>query len=179
MCAKTIVLVEEPTVPLDGPFYSHEREVVISGKEAFVAWHGATKLAEKTAEVADVLDVGRLAEELRETYSRFGWGIIEVRTSNIDENELTMIMRDSPLARGVKSNGPVCWHVRASIEVIVSNILAVKATAFEVACETVNSSYCEFRVSWEVPRSSIVEGQGPLGLEAFSQRQIRLLGKLP
>jgi predicted hydrocarbon binding protein len=172
MSAKTIVLLEDQTVAPDCLRYPYEREVVISGKEAFVVWHGVAEIAgkaggEKLAEAVETLDVDRLAEELRETYSRFGWGRIEVRTHNVHKNELTMIMRDSPLVGGVKSKGPVCWHVRASIEVIVSNILAVQATAFEVACETANRKYCEFRVSWELPQPSIVESQGRRGLRGF------------
>jgi predicted hydrocarbon binding protein len=172
MSAKTIVVLQDQTVTRDDLRYPYEREVVISGKEAFVVWHGAAEIAgkaggQKLAEAVDTLDVDRLAEELRETYSRFGWGSIEVRTSNIHKNQLTMIMRDSPMVEGVKSKGPVCWHVRASIEVIVSNILAVEATAFEVACETVNRNYCEFKVTWELPRSSIVESQGRRGLRGF------------
>jgi len=172
MSAKTIVLVKEQANPREELSYPYEREVVISGKEAFVVWHGVSEIAgkargEKLAEAADTLDVDRLAEELRETYSRFGWGTIEVRTHNVHKNELTMIMRDSPTVEGVKSKGPVCWHVRASIEVIVSNILAVQATAFEVACETANRKYCEFKVTWKVPQPSFIESPGRRGLRGF------------
>jgi predicted hydrocarbon binding protein len=172
MSAKTIVLLQDQTAASEGRCYPYEREVVISGKEAFVVWRGAFENAgmvaeEKLGEKSDTLDVDRLAEELRETYSRFGWGSIEVRTHNIHKNELTMIMRDSPMVKGAKSKGPVCWHVRASIEVIVSNILAVQASAFEVACETVNRSYCEFKVSWELPQPPIIESPGRRGLRGF------------
>jgi predicted hydrocarbon binding protein len=172
MSAKTIVLVKEQANPREELSYPYEREVVISGKEAFVVWHGAAKVAgqdfeETLEETVETLDVDRLAEELRETYSRFGWGRIEVRTHNVHKNEVTMIMRDSPLVGGAKSKGPVCWHVRASIEVIVSNILAVQATAFEVACETANRKYCEFKVSWVLPQPSIIESPGRRGLRGF------------
>jgi predicted hydrocarbon binding protein len=172
MSARTTVIGEYPTIGGERLGDSYQRQVVISGKEAFVVWHGYAKIAEKTeeedfAQAANALDVDRLAEELRATYSRFGWGRIEIRTSNIHKNELTVIMRDSPMVRGVKSEGPVCWHVRASIEVIVSNILAVQATAIEVACETVNRNYCEFKVSWELPEMAIGETQGRRGLRGF------------
>src|SRR5712664_3685569 len=67
---------------------THEREVMILGKEAYVVWHGSCKVVDKTGEEgvterASALDVDRLGEELRETYSRFGWGGIEVRNLDI------------------------------------------------------------------------------------------------
>jgi predicted hydrocarbon binding protein len=172
MSAKTLVLAKEQPDPGEELDHPYESEVMISGNEAFVVWQRPSEMAGKSgeespAETAGISDFDRLTQDLRETYSRFGWGRIEVSTSNIHKNELTMKMRDSPMVEGIKGNGPACWHVRASIEVIVSNILAVQATAFEVACETANHRYCEFKVTWELPQTTIVESPGRGGLRKF------------
>jgi len=180
MSAKTSVVDQYPATAGEGFGNDHEREVAIAGKEALVVWHGAATIVresgdEKLAEVALALDADRLAEELRETYGRFGWGTIEVCNLDVQGNELTVVMRDSPIFGGASNGGPVCWHVRASIEVIVSAILAVKATAFEVACEAVNRDYCEFRVSWDLPQPSSEEtrGRGARGVFTTANTLIR------
>jgi predicted hydrocarbon binding protein len=166
---QTSQLTEYPSVFGEGSGDSYERIVTIAGGQAFVSWHatndeGGRQEKETLQEETNAFDVDRLSEELRETYTRFGWGRIEVRTPDIHKNELTVVMRDSPGVKCLSEKGPACWHVRASIEVIVSNVLGVQAEAFEVACEATNRRFCEFKVRWTLPNIVSQEPRGPRGL---------------
>jgi hypothetical protein len=154
MSFTTTVVGAYPTFAGAEPVGTYERKVTISAKEAYVVWHGSANTEgviapEEASKEGLGSDAERLAVGLRETYGRFGWGSIEVCNLGAHKNELTIVMRHLPTPGPSSENGSECWHVRASIEVIVSAILAVKGTAFEVACKAVYRDHCEFKVSWE------------------------------
>jgi predicted hydrocarbon binding protein len=134
----------------------YENEVTILGTGAFVIWYNAGKAVGKTegekfAALVNTMGIDQLAQELGKTYAQLGWGRIEIRDIDLLRNEVTIIMRNSPMVRGIADKEPRCWYVRGFMEGIVSVILGVDATAFEVACEAVNRDHCEFRVSWKMP----------------------------
>ncbi len=136
----------------------YEHEVTILGTGAFVIWYNAGKAVGKTegakfAGLVNTLGIDQLAQELSRTYAQLGWGRIEIRDIDIMRNEITIILRNSPMVRGVSDKEPRCWYVRGFMEGIVSVILGVEATAFELACEAVNRDRCEFKVSWKLPTS--------------------------
>jgi hypothetical protein len=156
MSSRTTVVGQQPAFEGGPPGDEYRRTVTVSSREAFVIWHGSAKINGRTGQEESAssdrrLEVDRLAEELCKIYGRLGWGSIEVCNLDIKENALTIVMRPSAGGRLESHRGFDCWHVRASIEVIVSAILAVKASAFEVACEAINRDYCGFKVTWEAP----------------------------
>jgi hypothetical protein len=156
MSTRTTVVGQHPTPDGGPPGDRYQRKVAVFSREAFVIWHSTAKVNGRTAQEESEssgrrFEVDRLAEELCKIYGRLGWGSIEVCNLDINENELTIVMRPPAGARLDSHKGSEWWYVRASIEVIVSAILAVKASAFEVACEAINRDYCTFKVTWEAP----------------------------
>jgi predicted hydrocarbon binding protein len=134
----------------------YQGEVTMLDTGAFVIWYNAGKAVGRTegqkfAGMANSMGIDELAQELSKTYSQLGWGRIEIQEIDILKNEVTIIMRNSPMVRGVSDKQPRCWYVRGFMEGIVSALLGVEATAFERSCEAVNRDHCEFKVSWKLP----------------------------
>lgn len=142
----------------------YESEVSLLGTGAFVIWYNAGKTVGKNegAKFADLIaEVGidQLASELSKTYQKLGWGTIQVKDIDLGANEVKIVMRNSPMVRGVTDNQSRCWYVRGFMEGIVSAILGVAATAYEMTCEAVNGDHCEFKVTWKLEAG----GAQPLG----------------
>jgi len=136
----------------------YEHEVAILGTGAFVIWYNAGKAVGKTEGVKfsafiDSLGIDQLAQELGRTYNQLGWGRIEVKEIDLMKNEVHITMRNSPMVRRVKDTEPRCWYVRGFMEGIISSILGVEATAFELNCEAVNGDHCEFKAVWKAESS--------------------------
>ena len=134
----------------------YESEVSILGTGAFVIWYNAGKTVGRTegskfAELISEVGVDQLANELSKTYSKLGWGQIQVGNVDLINSEIKIVMRNSPMVRGIADKEPRCWYVRGFMEGMVSTILGVEANAFEVACEAVNRHHCEFKVNWKMP----------------------------
>jgi predicted hydrocarbon binding protein len=103
----------------------------------------------KFADLINDLGIHHLARELSQSYSKLGWGTIQVGDVDILRNEVKIVMRNSPMVRGVRDKDSRCWYVRGFMEGMVSSILGVEATAFELSCEAVNGDHCEFKVTWK------------------------------
>jgi predicted hydrocarbon binding protein len=134
----------------------YEAEVAILGTGAFVIWYNAGKYVgkiegKKFAKLIEELGIDQLAKELSASYAKLGWGTIEVGEVDLLRNELTITMRNSPMVRGVSDKESRCWYVRGFMEGLVSSVLGVEATAFELTCEAVNGNHCEFKTTWKPP----------------------------
>lgn len=140
----------------------YENEAKILGTGAFVIWYNAGKAVGATegtkfAGLVESVGIDRLAEELRKTYSQLGWGKIEIGDIDLIGNEVTIKMQNSPMVRGVSDKEPRCWYVRGFMEGIITAILGVEATAFELVCEAVNHDHCEFKATWKLPTAPDAE----------------------
>jgi predicted hydrocarbon binding protein len=133
----------------------YEMEAAVLKSGAFVIWYNAGKTVgttegKKFAGLLDDLGIDRLAEELSKSYSKLGWGFIQVGEIDLVKNEVGIVMRNSPMVRGVSATEPRCWYVRGYMEGMISSILGAEATAFELSCEAVNGDHCEFKVTWKL-----------------------------
>jgi predicted hydrocarbon binding protein len=134
----------------------YDNEAKMMGTGAHVIWYNAGKAVGKTegekfAGLIESVGVDHLADELAKTYSQLGWGMIELRDIDLLKSEVVMIMRNSPMIRGVSAKEPQCWYVRGFMEGIVSSILGVETTVFELTCEAMNHDHCEFKAVWKMP----------------------------
>lgn len=125
---------------------------------AYVLWYNAGKTVgttegKKFSELIDEIGIDQLAKELGNSYSKLGWGLIEVGEINLLKSEVRIVMRNSPMVRGVSAKEPRCWYVRGFMEGMISSILGAEATAFELSCEAVNGDHCEFVVNWKLGTS--------------------------
>jgi predicted hydrocarbon binding protein len=133
----------------------YEMEAAVLQSGAFVIWYNAGKTVgttegRKFAELINDIGIDQLAKELSKSYSKLGWGFIKVGEIDLLKNEVGIIMRNSPMVRGVSAKEPRCWYVRGFMEGMISSILGAEATAFELACEAVNGDHCEFKVAWKL-----------------------------
>ncbi len=134
----------------------YESEVSVLGTGAFVIWYNAGKTVGKTegkkfANLADEVGIDQLAAQLAHTYNKLGWGAIKIEEIDLLHNEARISMHNSPMVRNTVDEEPRCWYVRGYIEGMVSTLLAVEATAYELACEAVNGVKCELKVTWKPP----------------------------
>jgi predicted hydrocarbon binding protein len=132
----------------------YAQEVMMLGTGAFVIWYNVGRAiglveGQKFAGMVETTGINDLAQNLGRTYNHLGWGVIEIGEIDLRSNEITITMRNSPMVRGVSNKEPQCWYVRGFMEGMVSSLLGVDATAFEVTCEAVNRSHCEFKVGWK------------------------------
>jgi len=137
----------------------YEREVAMLQSGACVIWHNAGKTVgategRKFSELVDEVGIDKLAEELSSSYSKLGWGLIEVGEINLLKSEVRIVMRNSPMVRGVSAQEPRCWYVRGFMEGMISSILGAEAMASELSCEAVNGDHCEFVVTWKLATSA-------------------------
>ena len=134
----------------------YESEIAILGTGACVIWYNAGQAVGKTegkkfAALIEEIGIDQLAQELSSSYSKLGWGTIQVGDIDLARNEVKIIMRNSPMVRGVLGQDSRCWYVRGFMEGIIASILGVEVTAYELTCEAVNGKHCEFKATWKLP----------------------------
>ena len=132
----------------------NRQEELMFGSGSFVIWYNAGKAVGRTdghrfARLLDKMDLAQMAIYLKDVYSKYGWGFIEIRSVDIDKGEIIFTVKNSPLVRGFTSSEPRCWFVRGFVEGNASEILGTEVVATEVRCQAVSGDHCEFRLRWE------------------------------
>ncbi len=132
----------------------NREEEAMLGSGSFVIWYNAGKAVGRTdgrryAELMGTMEIQAVADYLRETYTRRGWGEVKFGGIDLTSGVLLFSVRNSPLARGITAKEPRCWFVRGFVEGLTSELLGTECIAAEVACQTVNGRQCEFRLRWE------------------------------
>jgi predicted hydrocarbon binding protein len=132
----------------------NRQEEATLGSGSHVIWYNAGKAVgkkdgQKYAHLMKTMEVQDLADYLKETYTRYGWGSVWFAGVDVASGELLFTVRNSPLARGIRSKEPRCWFVRGFVEGLTSELLGTECIAAETACQTVNGRQCEFRLSWD------------------------------
>lgn len=133
----------------------NKQEELMLGTGSSVIWYNSGKAVGKTdgekyAGLMKTMEVQDMAEYLKETYSRYGWGFVTFGGIDMNSGQLIFTVRNSPLVRGIRGKEPRCWFVRGFVEGLVSEILGTEVTALEVACQAVNGNHCEFRLVWDL-----------------------------
>ena len=131
----------------------NKQEEMMLGTGSWVIWYNSGKSVGKTdgqkyAPLMQTMDVDKVANYLRQTYARYGWGSVVFGGIDLKSGELVFTVSNSPLVRGIKSREPQCWFVRGFVEGLTSELLGSECTAMEVACQAVNGDHCEFRLRW-------------------------------
>ena len=80
-------------------------------------------------------------------YTNLGWG--KSTFAHLKRGSVTIMTKNNPLVRGVKSKEPVCQFIGGfykgfCAEVFRSNHVTVE----ETACEATGADHCEFRIKW-------------------------------
>lgn len=132
----------------------NRQEEMMLGTGSFVIWYNAGKAVGRTdgqryAPLMRSMEIEAFAVRVRDIYSRYGWGSIQFRDVDPKSGELVFWVKNSPLARGVRSKEPRCYFVRGFVEGMISELLGTEVVAVEVSCETVTGQHCEFRLRWE------------------------------
>lgn len=132
----------------------NKQEELMLGTGSFVIWYNAGKAVGRTdgqkyAPLVQTMDLNKVADYLRETYSRYGWGSVQFDGVVLEKGEMSFTVRNSPLIRGIRSREPRCWFVRGFVEGLTSELIGTECTAVEIACEAVNRDHCEFKLTWE------------------------------
>ena len=132
----------------------NKQEEMTLGSGSHLIWYNAGKAVgrndgHKYAPLMQTMEINLLADYLRETYTRYGWGSVEFHGIDLDSGQLMFTVRNSPLARGVTGTEPRCWFVRGFVEGLTSELMGTECVAVETACQTVNRSHCEFKLRWD------------------------------
>jgi len=132
----------------------NRQEEMMLGSGSFVIWYNAGKAVgradgQRYAPLMKSMEIEAFATRIRDIYSRYGWGSIQFRDVDPKSGELVFWVKNSPLARGVRSKEPKCYFVRGFVEGMVSELLGTEVVAVEVLCETVSGQHCEFRLRWD------------------------------
>ena len=80
-------------------------------------------------------------------YTNLGWG----KTSFVDlkEGSVTIVTKNNPLVRGVKSTGPVCHFISGFYKGFCAEVFkSDHVTVEETSCEATGAPRCEFRIRW-------------------------------
>jgi predicted hydrocarbon binding protein len=132
----------------------NNHEQLMFGSGSFVIWYNAGRAVgridgERFAPLMKTMELGEFASRLKNIYARYGWGFVEYKYLDPQSGELLFTVRNSPLARGIRSREPRCWFVRGFVEGLVSALLEIEVTAVETSCQAVNGDHCDFRLGWK------------------------------
>jgi predicted hydrocarbon binding protein len=132
----------------------NRQEEMMLGSGSHVIWYNAGRAVGrndglKYAPLMKTMGIDQVADYLKETYTRYGWGSVTFKGIEIDSGELLFTVRNSPLARGLRSTEPRCWFVRGFVEGLTSELLGTECAAYETACQTVNKTHCEYKLRWD------------------------------
>src|SRR5215467_8324018 len=126
----------------------NKQEELMFGSGSFVIWYNAGKQVgrqdgKRLAPMTSTMELQDFAGHLRDTYSMYGWGFIEVGKVDLKTGEIAFRVTNSPLVRGLLSREPRCWFVRGFAEGLVSEIIGAEVVATELQCQAQGERYCD------------------------------------